>query len=183
MAKSWRNHTGNQVCHPRAIVEPPPATLEDLVALVKRAERDGTRVRVDGAHHSWSDVALTDGAARGAAVALRGLLPLDDGCLPREDGAPPLARVLAGTPLRQLNPALWTKASSLPNAGGYDAQTLAGVVSTSTHGSGIAFGPFPDLVESLDVVIAGGEIVRVEPEDGITDPDAFAARSRRRPTR
>ena len=30
--------------------------------------------------------------------------------------------------------------------GGYDAQTIAGVVSTSTHGSGLRFGPFPDAV-------------------------------------
>jgi hypothetical protein len=49
-------------------------------------------------------------------------------------------------------------------------------VSTSTHGSGVDFGPFPDLVRSLDLVVASGEVVRVEPADGITDPNAFAAR-------
>ena len=59
--------------------------------------------------------------------------------------------------------------------GGYDAQTIAGVVSTSTHGSGLAFGPFPDMVRSLDLVVAGGELVRVEPADGITDPGALPA--------
>src|SRR5439155_21675475 len=63
---------------------------------------------------------------------------------------------------------------ALPNMGGYDAQTLGGVVSTSTHGSGLRWGPFPSLVRSLDLVVAGGEIVRVEPADGPTDPDAFA---------
>ena len=34
--------------------------------------------------------------------------------------------------------------------GGYDPQTIAGVISTSTHGSGLAFGPLNDFVRSLD---------------------------------
>ena len=38
-----------------------PASLEELVALVQRAEREGTTVRAVGAGHAWSDVALTDG--------------------------------------------------------------------------------------------------------------------------
>jgi hypothetical protein len=67
---------------------------------------------------------------------------------------------------------------ALKNMGGYDAQTLAGVVSTSTHGSGLRWGPFPNLVRSLDLVVAGGEVVRVEPAGGITDPARFAGERR-----
>ena len=170
---TWRNHTGNQVGHPRATTQ--PATLEELVALVRRAERDGSTVKATGARHAWSDVALTDGTVV-EPDELGGLLPIDDGCLRAGAGAARLARVLAGTPLRVLNRALEASDLALKNMGGYDAQTLAGVVSTSTHGSGLAFGPFPDAVRSLDLVIARGAIVRVEPEDGPTDPDAYAAR-------
>jgi hypothetical protein len=57
--------------------------------------------------------------------------------------------------------------------GGYDGQTIAGVVSTSTHGSGLRWGPFPDFVHSLDLVVAGGDVVRVEKRDGPTDPARF----------
>jgi FAD/FMN-containing dehydrogenase len=174
--RTWRNHTGNQTCRPQEIRE--PASLEDLVDLVRRAERERTTARVVGAHNSWSDVALTEGLLAEPARLRGGLLPLDDGCL-REDAGGPFARVLAGTPLRQLNPALDAAGLALPNMGGYDAQTLAGVASTSTHGSGMRFGPFPDLVVSMDVVIAGGEVVRVEPAGGITDAAAFS-RARRR---
>jgi FAD/FMN-containing dehydrogenase len=60
--------------------------------------------------------------------------------------------------------------------GGYDAQTIAGVVSTSTHGSGLRWGPFPDLVRSLDLVVSGGEVVRVEPAGGVTNPARYAGR-------
>ena len=85
-------------------------------------------------------------------------------------------RVLGGTHLRELNAALDARGLALPNMGGYDAQTIAGVVSTSTHGSGLRWGPFPDLVRSLDLVVAGGEVVRVEPAGGITDPARYDGR-------
>jgi hypothetical protein len=59
--------------------------------------------------------------------------------------------------------------------GGYDHQTVAGVVSTSTHGSGIAFGPLNDSVRSLDVVTAGGRVQRIERADGPTDRARYEA--------
>ena len=59
LSPEWHNHTGNQRCEPREIER--PSSLEELVALVRRAEAEGTTVRAVGAGHAWSDVALTDG--------------------------------------------------------------------------------------------------------------------------
>ncbi len=79
--------------------------------------------------------------------------------------------------IRELNALLDGQRRALSNMGGYDGQTVAGVISTATHGSGGALGPICDQVRSLDVVACRGEVVRIEPADGaITDPDAFAAR-------
>jgi L-gulono-1,4-lactone dehydrogenase len=151
-----------------------PDSLEALLELVRRAEREHTTVRMVGAGHAWSDVALTEGYLI-EPDALGGVLELDDGTLRADVDRRRLARVLGGTHLRDLNAALDHDGLALPNMGGYDAQTIGGVVSTSTHGSGIDFGPFPDLVRSLDLVIAGGEVVRVEPADGPTDPARFSS--------
>jgi hypothetical protein len=63
----------------------------------------------------------------------------------------------------------------LINMGSYDGQTLAGVISTSTHGSGITLGAFPSAVKALIVVKADGQVVQIEPKNGITDPAKFAA--------
>jgi L-gulono-1,4-lactone dehydrogenase len=131
-------------------------------------------VRAVGAGHSWSDVALTDGYLV-RPDRLGGLLELDDGTLSESARGQRLVRVLGGTHLHALNAELDRAGLALANMGGYDAQTIAGVVSTSTHGSGLRWGPFPDLVRSLDLVVAGGEVVRVEPPDGPTDPGAFDA--------
>jgi hypothetical protein len=91
-------------------------------------------------------------------------------------GATALVRVLSGTTIAQLNSHLRSAGLALPNMGGFDGQTIAGVIATSTHGSGIGFGPLSELVRSLDIVGAGGRVYRVEPSDGPTDPDAYHAR-------
>jgi hypothetical protein len=54
--------------------------------------------------------------------------------------------------------------------GGSTVQSLAGAISTSTHGSGIGLGPFPEMVRSILLVATGGKVYRIEPTDGITDP-------------
>ncbi len=165
MSPTWHNHTGNQTCHPRVIFR--PGSLAELVELVRRAEAEEETIRMTGTGHSWSDVALTEGFLLDPRD-LSGVSdvegePLNEAA--RERG---LVRVLGGTPIHVLNDRLWEMGLGLPNMGGYDAQTLAGVVSTSTHGSGLAYGPFPDLVRSLDVVASGGRVLRLEPADGPT---------------
>ena len=165
---TWCNHTGSQCCHPSAIREP---SADELGTLVVDTAQSGGTLRAVGAGHAWSDVALTDGVLIEPTHLGGPLLTLDDGCLgPHEET---LVRVLAGTHLHELNEALRDQGLALTNMGGYDAQTVAGVVSTSTHGSGIKFGPFPDMVRSLDIFNSVGEAVRVEPTVGLTDAAAF----------
>lgn len=171
---TWRNHTGNQVCHPERIVA--PGSLQDLIDLVRSAEAKGTTVRAVGSGHSWSDAALTDGYLLEPGNLVGSWKPTGEG-LKAAAQALPLVRALSGTTIRALNFELDGMGLALTNMGGYDAQTIAGVVSTSTHGSGMSFPPFPDMVRSLDLVVSGGEALRLEPDDGPTDPDAFAHES------
>lgn len=170
MSPVWKNHTGEQSCDPLEIVS--PGTFEQLVDLVKRAEREGKTVRASGARHAWSDIALTNGIMV-EPDNLSHVAPADAATLRPQPADVNLVWVGSGTHLHTLNPALEKMGLALRNMGGYDAQTIAGVISTSTHGSGLAFGPFPDAVRSLELVAAGGRALRVEPADGPTDPSAF----------
>jgi hypothetical protein len=166
----WKNHTGEQICDPVEIVS--PGTLEQLVDLVRRAEGEGRTVHASGARHAWSDIALTDGIMV-EPDNLSHVAPADPATLRPQPAGVNLIWVGSGTHLHTLNPALEKMGLALRNMGGYDAQTIAGVISTSTHGSGLAFGPFPDAVRSLELVVAGGRALRLEPADGPTDPGAF----------
>lgn len=167
----WRNHTGNQGIDP--LQRQNPKRLDELAALVRAAEAEGVTVRAVGSGHSWSDVALTPGFLVEPA-GMSAPLPLE---LLREGVDPAgLARCEGGMRLRELNRALHGEGRALAQMGGYDGQTVAGVVATSTHGAGIALGPICDFVRSFDLVASGGVVHRVERADGPTDPAAYAAR-------
>jgi L-gulono-1,4-lactone dehydrogenase len=166
----WRNHTGNQSCRPVAIEQ--PGSLEELIKLVVKAEGEGKTVRAFGAGHSWSDVVLTDGYLV-SSKKLSGVSKPGPDSLTDAAKAESLVRVLGGTHLHTLNAKLDEMGLALPNMGGYDAQTISGVISTSTHGTGLGWGPFPDLVRSLDLVVSGGKAIRVEPQGGPTDAGTF----------
>ena len=167
--KRWRNHTGNQSVEPLRIYR--PGTLGELQEIVATAAQDGVTVRAVGSGHSWSDAALTSGYLVETQRLAR---PLEVDCLRRDWAGEPLERVEAGIRLRALNQVLAKKGRGLLQMGGYDAQTVACVVATSTHGSGITLGPLQDFVRSLDLVAADARVHRIEPADGPTDPDAFA---------
>ena len=163
---TWRNHTGNQAVEPLRICW--PETLADLVELVSEAGRLETTVRAVGSGHSWSDVALCTGLVAETTKLSR---PLELTAMRADDG---LFRAEAGMKIRALNAELARRGRALENLGGYDGQSIAGVVSTATHGSGLAFGPLSDAVRSLDVVAGDGTLHRIEPALGPTDGAAFA---------
>jgi FAD/FMN-containing dehydrogenase len=179
LRKRWRNDTGNQGIYPLRQVA--PAGLAELQQAVRDAERERCTVRAVGSGHSWSDVALTDGVLV-RPDAMRSPLSLEEDLLRRgvlaelEREGLTLVRVQAGMRIAELNAHLEELGLALPNLGGFDGQTVAGVLSTSTHGSGIGFGPLSDLVRSLDLVAAGGVLHRIERAAGPTDAAAYRAR-------
>ena len=176
--RTWKNHTRNQSVDPVARVR--PAEVGQVAELVKQAQEEGLTVRAVGSGHSWSDVALAPGylvdpGGLAAFGELESDVLRDD--LDREH----LVRTEAGIIIRDLNGRLHARGLALKNMGGYDGQTLAGIISTATHGSGMSFGPIADAVRSLDMVVSDGALVRIEPEDGPTDLDKWRAAGRSYP--
>jgi hypothetical protein len=170
--RTWRNHLGNQRIDPLRIYT--PRSIDEVSQIVRQAEERGVTVRAVGSGHSWSDVALTRGYLLQTNRMSQPRVAEPDLLRP-EWTERKLVRSEAGIRIKELNAYLDSQGLALSNMGGYDHQTIAGVISTSTHGSGITFGPLNDFVRSLDIVAAGGQVLRVEPSDGPTDPDRFAA--------
>jgi hypothetical protein len=136
------------------------------------------KVKVGGSRHSWSKVA----ASSGAYIHPEGMRCLERAAedetirsdLP-ESFKINLFRIGSGTVIREINDTLWEKyGKAFGGLGGYDGQTLGGVLPTGTHGSILSRGPLAEMVRSLDLVAGTGEPLRIEPRDGPTDPAAFA---------
>ena len=60
-----------------------------------------------------------------------------------------LAKVEAGIVIRDLSEALAREGLALENLGDIDVQTVAGAISTATHGTGERFGNISAQVEAL----------------------------------
>ena len=170
--RQWHNNTGNQAVDAVCVV--PARSVEELVAAVGRARDEGLTIRCVGSGHSWSDVALTTGYLV-SPQHLGGVERVKKELLWSGVDGEYLVSVGSGTRIHEVNAWLDRHGLALQQMGGYDGQTLAGVVSTSTHGSGMKFGPFPDYVRSVDLVDGTGTPRRIEPADGPTDPAAFSA--------
>ena len=173
-AKTWKNYVGTQVAEPFEIAC--PKSLAGLQGVVAKAAGLGCPVRAVGSHHAWSDAAISDGIIIETSGLLQPLADVDATLLKDPSDAGNLKQVAAGMTIKDLNAALDQRGLALFNMGGFDGQTLGGVISTSTHGSGLSLGSFPSFVEALVVVRGDGQVFQIEKTAGITDPAKFAAR-------
>lgn len=150
----WRNWTGDQTCTPATRVT--PASVEDVGDCVRAAAGRGEVVRVVGAGHSFGDNVVTDGTL----ISLDRLTGIRDA-----DPQSGLVRVAAGTRLFDLNAELDAVGLAMPNLGDINVQSLAGAISTGTHGTGARFGNLATVVESMELVTADGSVIELRDND------------------
>ncbi|MGY1602538.1 D-arabinono-1,4-lactone oxidase [Geodermatophilus sp. SYSU D00815] len=155
----WRNWAGNQratvdVVHPRA--------ADEVAEVLARAAAQGRRVRPIGSGHSFTGIGRPEDVQL-VADRLTGIREVTDSGL---------VTVGAGTPLHRLNAELARAGWSMTNLGDIDRQTVAGALSTGTHGTGARFGGLATQVRGLELVTVAGEVLRC---DAATHPDVFSA--------
>ena len=83
-----------------------------------------------------------------------------------------LVRVQAGITIRELNARLAEHGLALENLGDIDAQSIAGAISTATHGTGARLRNISAQVAELTLVLADGSTLRCAEE---LDPEVFRA--------
>jgi FAD-linked oxidoreductase len=155
--QTWTNWSGRVTSNPRALAT--PADERALQELVKRA----TNIRAVGAGHSFTELVPSDDTI----VSLDSLSGLVD-----HNKETCEATVHAGTRLYALGPILRDIGQALPNMGDIDKQSIAGAVSTGTHGSGISLGALAKQVVRLRLVLADGSTLECSPEK---DANVFRA--------
>jgi L-gulonolactone oxidase len=146
----WHNWSRTVAASPVVIAR--PSDEDDVIALVRAAYRDRKTLKVVGAGHSCSQVAV--GAQTLVSLdAMTGMVAFDR--------AKRTATFAAGTSLRQINEELAGLGMALPNLPAIDAPTIAGAIATGTHGSGLAHGSLADSVTGLRIVTSPGIAIDV----------------------
>jgi L-gulonolactone oxidase len=154
-AGQWATWAGDEACVPA--VRERPASTEAVAAAVHRAAERGQTVRVAGAGHSFTPVALTDGALL-SLERMDQILDVD-----RQTGR---VRVQAGITLHALSARLWDEHGlALENLGDIDVQSLAGATATGTHGTGARLGNLSSAIEAVQLVAGDGTVHELTPDD------------------
>ncbi|MBL8696194.1 MAG: FAD-binding protein [Planctomycetes bacterium] len=167
-----RNHGRNVEWTPKYALRPGGSrtTLRSALRWIDAELAPSIKIRPVGSRHSWSSAAATAGVS---------ILPGDwagASSLHAAEvvaGVDPAAhcRVLAGTRIREINAQLWRVGRAVECLGGFDGQTIGGVLPTGTHGSRLACGPLADFVRSIDLFTYDGRALRIEPaRRPITNP-------------
>ena len=144
----WQNWSGLESAEPRAVRS--PTSAEHVVAAVVAARDSGTTVKMVGSGHSFTGIA-SPGHLMLRPDRLSGVVELDRDAL--------TVTAYAGTQLKDLNAELEREGLSLHNMGDIAEQTLAGAVSTGTHGTGgVAAGLAAQLV-GFQLVTGTGELL------------------------
>lgn len=156
---TWTNWAGLATAHPARERRPHDAT--EVVAAVHAARAEQLRLKMPGTGHSFTDIAVTDGVLLHPG-SLRGLVGVDRDAM--------TVTVLAGTPLHELNLTLERLGLSLHNMGDIQEQTIAGAISTGTHGTGGVVSSLSAQVSGLELVTGTGEVLRA---DGVENPDVW----------
>jgi L-gulono-1,4-lactone dehydrogenase len=160
VATNWRNWTGDQRCSPAELVR--PADRDELAGALLAVAEAGSKVSIAGTGHSFTEAAMTDGTMIDLC-ALSGVVDAD-----RASG---LVKVRAGTVLAELNEELHRLGLAMENLGDIDRQTVAGAISTGTHGTGARLRNLSAQVEAVEIVTAAGEVREL---DG-SQPDLLRA--------
>ena len=157
---TWSNWSGRQRANPAQIFAP-TSEAELAAAIAAGAERQ-LPIRAVGATHSHSRVAATDGT----------LITLDGWTgVTSSDVEQLRATVRSGTRIFELGAPLHALGMALKNQGDIDQQSIAGAISTGTHGTGPTLHNLSMSVEALRLVLSTGDIVECSP---LVEPDLFA---------
>ncbi|WP_026373555.1 D-arabinono-1,4-lactone oxidase [Agrococcus lahaulensis] len=147
---TWRNWGRSQRAEPSEVHV--ADRIDDVRGAIGRIRDRGGTVRPVGSSHSFSAAARPDDAQL-RIDGLRGLVSID-----------PEARratVLAGTTVRELSALLAEHGLAMDCLGDIDAQTIAGAISTGTHGTGLRHRSIGASVVAATLVTADGELLRV----------------------
>ena len=143
----WTNWAGNVTARPHSRVA--PSDESRVAEAVAAAVAHGRTVRVVGAGHSFTPIVATDGDLM-SLDALSGIRSID-----RERRR---VTVGAGTRLWALNEMLAAEGLAMANLGDIAYQSVAGAISTSTHGTGQSLTGLAAQVVGLRIVDGSGNV-------------------------
>ncbi len=132
-----------------------PDTEDEVVKVVKDAIASHRVLRTHGGKHSWSDFVVTDGI----------LIQLDKLKAGHADIPNRRYTVQAGIRLKDLIKELAKVGLALKNIGSITEQSIAGAISTGTHGTGLRLQNMSQSIVGMKLVTGTGDLLTITEAD------------------
>lgn len=167
VVETFKNWSGSVEAAPSA--RPQPKDAGEVARIVSGAREAGQRVRPVGSGHSSTPLVVTDDV----------MVALDDmhGVV-SADPDQSTATILPGTGLSDLGAELAEHGLAMKNYGDVDYQTIAGSISTGTHGSGKRIGNLSSFLVGGTLIDGRGEAVPFGTEAGRGEDDELLRAAR-----
>ena len=132
-----------------------PSSEGEIQSIIQKAITDKKKIRIIGSGHSFTPLCATDDVS----ISLdnyQGIIEVDkEKCQ---------ATVKGGTKLFKLGDMLFQHGLAMENLGDIDVQSIAGTISTGTHGTGRDFGTISTQVVGLKMINGKGELITCSEE-------------------
>jgi hypothetical protein len=153
------NNWAETVVYKKLEKEFEPKNLNELTRNINDAVAKGWKLRTVGSGHAWSNLGIPS-RSRSAVIDMRRInKPLNF------DQQAKVVEVEGGMSIEALNEWLWDKGLALKNMGDANPQTIAGALTTETHGSGVAVGSLSEMVEGMTIVRADGQLHQLQGDE------------------
>lgn len=177
----WTNRHANVSIHPQrkyrvyttrkasagfaAVVE----GMQAYQSILTQAERNGAAVRAFGGAWSLSEVPVTTDYMIGTGYTTNIQVGLGASQSVADDRHN-LLFAQCGAGVGQIHRELWARGLALPTSGASDGQTIAGAISTGTHGAAHCFGSIQEAVVAIHLLTPTQNLWIERPSDPITTP-------------
>ncbi len=158
-----KNWAKNLKFKPKKILA--PASTEEAQGMIKDHLQNKQTIRMRGSSHSWTGLIETSESFM-HLDNMQGLIEV----FPEKK----LVKARAGTKLFLFGDEAFKHELALPNQGDINHQSIAGALSTGTHGTGITLQSLANQLQALTLVTGKGEILTI---DEAKNPDMIKALS------
>lgn len=150
MTSAWTNWSRSISATPQRVET--PWTTPSLQRVVEQAITDGRRIKAIGSGHSFTGIAAADDIQLDLSKHT-GIVALDQHRR--------RVTLRAGTRLWQIPQLLADTGLAMENLGDINHQSIAGAISTATHGTGLAYGGLSSQVVGVQLLTGTGQTLDV----------------------
>lgn len=152
----WKNWSGTQTARPKDYHR--PSSEDEISNLVQECYHKSEAIKVIGSGHSCSDIGCV--SEEGHLLSLENynrVLSIDNGSME--------ITVEAGATLEKISATLAAFGLALPCLGSICQQTVAGAISTGTHGTGRECGNLAATIKKMKIIKGSGQSVLLTDQD------------------